>query len=268
MNLSRMALGLSYSGQQYEGWQSQLSGQTVQDHLEKALANFAQTPLKTLCAGRTDSGVHALLQVVHFDTPVQRELSSWVRGTNRYLPSDVAVQWAREVPKEFHARACARSRRYSYLLLQSPVRPSIEYERVGWVAKPLDLSAMRQAAQLLQGTHDFTSFRASQCQALSPIKTISHLEISQKSAHAEHAYFRFDFEANAFLHHMIRNIMGCLVQVGLGEQGPQWIKEVIEARDRKQAAPTFSAQGLYFLGPSYDPQWGLPIGAPSYDWIL
>jgi len=148
------------------------------------------------------------------------------------------------------------------------VRPSIEYERVGCETKPLNLNAMKEAAELLLGTHDFTSFRASQCQALSPIKTLTHLEIAQKNVQAEHAYFRFDFEANAFLHHMIRNIMGCLVQVGLGERSPSWLKEVIGARDRKQAAPTFSAHGLYFLGPSYDPQWGLPIGAPSYDWII
>ena len=151
MSLQRIALGLSYSGQQYEGWQSQLSNKTVQDQLEKALSTFAQTPIRTLCAGRTDSGVHALLQVVHFDTEVERDMSSWVRGTNRYLPSDIALQWAKAVPEDFHARACATSRRYSYLLLQSAVRPSIEHQRVGWVAKPLDAHRMQEAALRLLG---------------------------------------------------------------------------------------------------------------------
>jgi len=268
MSLSRIALGLSYSGQNYEGWQSQLSGKTVQDHLEHALKAFAQSPIKTLCAGRTDAGVHALQQVVHFDAPLYRDLNAWVRGTNRYLPSDVAIQWAQEMPSDFHARACARSRRYSYLLLQSAVRPSIEHQRVGWMAKPIKMSAMQEAARLLLGTHDFTSFRASQCQALSPIKTLMHLNITQKTSGPSHAYYRFDFEANAFLHHMIRNMIGCLVQVGIGAQEPQWIEEVIRARDRKAAAPTFSAEGLYFLGPCYDAHWNLPVHSPSYDWIL
>lgn len=268
MSVQRIALGLSYSGQQYEGWQSQLSERTVQDQLEKALCTFAQTPIRTLCAGRTDAGVHALLQVVHFDTPVEREMCSWVRGTNRYLPSDIALQWAHTVPQEFHARKCATSRRYSYLLLQSPVRPSLEHQRVGWVTKPLEIERMQEAAQHLLGTHDFTSFRASQCQALSPVKTLNLLQITKKSTHASHAYYRFDFEANAFLHHMIRNIMGCLIEVGLGKQSPLWMKEVILARDRNQAAPTFSPDGLYFLGPRYDAQWGLPTSTPSYDWII
>jgi tRNA pseudouridine38-40 synthase len=268
MNAQRIALGLTYSGQQYEGWQSQLSQKTVQDQLEKALGTFAQTPIRTLCAGRTDAGVHALLQVVHFDAPVEREMSSWVRGTNRYLPSDIALQWAQAVSPLFHARQCATSRRYSYLLLQSPVRPSLEYQRVGWVAKPLSLEPMQEAAQHLLGTHDFSSFRAAQCQALSPVKTLLHLDIVRKSSNNTHAYFRFDFEANAFLHHMIRNIMGCLVEVGLGKQPPEWMSEVVLAKDRNQAAPTFSADGLYFLGPRYDARWGLPLGTPSYDWIL
>jgi tRNA pseudouridine38-40 synthase len=154
------------------------------------------------------------------------------------------------------------------LLLQSAVRPSIEHQRVGWMAKPMDLTAMKKASLYLLGTHDFSSFRASQCQALSPIKTLMHVDIVQKSAHPGHAYYRFDFEANAFLHHMIRNMIGCLVQVGIGAQEPEWVQRVILARDRKQAAPTFSAQGLYFLGPRYDAHWGLPTGTPSYDWIL
>ncbi len=258
----RIALGLSYSGTAYEGWQSQLSGNTVQDRLEKALGKFAAQPLRTLCAGRTDAGVHALMQVVHFDTPLQRELSSWVRGTNAFLPRDIAVQWAREVPAEFHCRGSAISRRYAYVLLESPVRPSVEAGRVGWVYRPMDAAAIRAAITHLLGEHDFSSFRAAQCQAKSPVKTISRIEISQRAG-----YWRFEFEANAFLHHMIRNIMGCLVAVGQGQHPPGWLAEVLAARRRDVAAPTFSPDGLYFLGPRYEAHYGLPERTPAYDWL-
>lgn len=258
----RIALGLSYSGTAYEGWQSQLSGNTVQDRLEKALGKFAAEPLRTLCAGRTDAGVHALMQVVHFDTPLQRELPSWVRGTNAFLPRDIAVQWAREVPAEFHCRGSAISRRYAYVLLESPVRPSVEAGRVGWVYRPMDAAAIRAAIVHLLGEHDFSSFRAAQCQAKSPVKTISRIEISQRAN-----YWRFEFEANAFLHHMIRNIMGCLVAVGQGQHPPDWLAEVLAARRRDVAAPTFSPDGLYFLGPRYDPGYGLPERTAAYDWL-
>lgn len=258
----RIALGLSYSGTAYEGWQSQLSGNTVQDRLEKALGKFAAQPLRTLCAGRTDAGVHALMQVVHFDTPLQRELPSWVRGTNAFLPRDIAVQWAREVPAEFHCRGSAISRRYAYVLLESPVRPSVEAGRVGWVYRPMDAAAIRAAIVHLLGEHDFSSFRAAQCQAKSPVKTISRIEISQRAN-----YWRFEFEANAFLHHMIRNIMGCLVAVGQGQHPPDWLAEVLAARRRDVAAPTFSPDGLYFLGPRYEAHYGLPERTAAYDWL-
>ena len=174
----RMALGVSYNGQGYNGWQSQLSGNTVQDKLEAALGRFATHAVSTLCAGRTDSGVHGLMQVVHFDTPLRRPNASWVRGTNTFLPPDIAVQWAQQVPDSFHARASATARRYAYVLLQSPVRPSVESGRVGWVHSPLDGEAMRQAASILLGEHDFTSFRASACQAKTPVKTIKRIEIT------------------------------------------------------------------------------------------
>ncbi|WP_341920405.1 tRNA pseudouridine(38-40) synthase TruA [Polaromonas sp. YR568] len=258
----RIALGLSYSGTAYEGWQSQLSGNTVQDRLEKALGKFAAQPLRTLCAGRTDAGVHALMQVVHFDTSLQRELPSWVRGTNAFLPRDIAVQWAREVPAEFHCRGSAISRRYAYVLLESPVRPSVEAGRVGWVYRPMDAAAIRAAITHLLGEHDFSSFRAAQCQAKSPVKTISRIEISQRAG-----YWRFEFEANAFLHHMIRNIMGCLVAVGQGQHPPDWLAEVLAARRRDVAAPTFSPDGLYFLGPRYEAHYGLPERTAAYDWL-
>jgi tRNA pseudouridine38-40 synthase len=257
----RIALGVSYNGQHYQGWQSQSSGQTVQDKLESALGKFtAQKRVSTICAGRTDAGVHGLMQVVHFDTPLDRDTHSWIRGTNANLPKDIAVQWALRTPDEFHCRACATSRRYAYVLLESPVRPSLELGRVGWTFNPLDFDAMRQAADILLGEHDFTSFRASQCQALSPVKNLLEIAISQRGA-----YWRFEFEANAFLHHMIRNIMGCLVTIGQGKKPPQWMADVLAARDRDAAAPTFSPDGLYFLGPRYNARWGIPERTPAYD---
>ncbi len=261
----RIALGLSYLGQAYEGWQSQASGKTVQDQLEKALAEFTGHKVVTLCAGRTDSGVHGLAQVIHFDTPIERDLHSWVRGTNAFLPHDIAVQWAQQVPPEFHARASALARRYTYLVLESPVRPSIEAGRVGWVFRPMQLAALQAAAQHLLGEHDFTSFRASSCQALSPVKTMRRIDIQRIGRHEGSAYWRFDFEANAFLHHMIRNLMGCFVAIGQGLKEPDWMHQVLLARDRKAAAPTFSPDGLYFTGPIYADHWGLPQHVPSYD---
>lgn len=258
----RLALGISYNGQAYNGWQSQPSGNTVQDRLEQALSQFANHPVSTLCAGRTDAGVHGLMQVVHLDTNLTREPFSWVRGTNRYLPPDIALEWAQPVPDTFHARACAISRRYAYVLRESPVRTSLDHGRAGWVFRPLSQAAMEDAAARLLGEHDFTSFRASSCQAKSPIKTMTRAAISRRGA-----YWRFDFEANAFLHHMIRNIMGCLVQVGQGLKPPSWISDVILARDRDAAAPTFSPAGLYFTGPVYRSEWGLPEGTPAQDWL-
>lgn len=258
----RWALGISYLGQAYDGWQSQPSGRTVQDRLEAALSQFAAQPVSTVCAGRTDAGVHGLMQVVHFDTDVVREPFSWVRGTNTFLPPDIAVQWAQQVPDEFHSRASAIARRYAYVLLESPVRPSVESGRAGWVFRPLDEAALRDAAARLLGTHDFTSFRASACQARSPVKSMRRIEISRRGP-----YWRFEFEADAFLHHMIRNIMGCLLVVGQGQKAPGWIDDVLAARDRDAAAPTFAPDGLYFLGPVYEARWGLPQRTAAYDWL-
>lgn len=256
----RLALGISYNGQAYQGWQSQPSGQTVQDQLEKALAKFTAQKVSTLCAGRTDAGVHGLMQVVHFDTLLDRSAASWVRGPNSFLPRDIAVEWAQPVPDAFHCRACALTRRYAYIVLESPVRPGVDAGRVGWSFRPLDQEAMQQAAAHLLGQHDFTSFRASACQALTPVKTLQRIEISRRGA-----YWRFEFEADAFLHHMIRNIMGCLLLVGQHRHPPSWLHEVLLARCRDAAAPTFSPNGLYFLGPRYAPHWGLPERTPAYD---
>ena len=260
----RIALGVSYNGSGYEGWQSQLSGNTIQDKLELALAKFSLQPIRVNCAGRTDAGVHGLMQVVHFDTPLVRETASWVRGTNAFLPTDIAVQWARVVTDEFHSRGSAIARRYAYVVLESPVRPSVETGRVGWIYRPLDGEKMREAAAYLLGEHDFSSFRAAQCQAKSPIKTIQRIDIAQRPGSS---YWRFEFQANAFLHHMIRNIMGCLVAVGQGFKKPEWIVDVLAAKRRDAAAPTFSPDGLYFLGPVYEAKYDLPTKAAAYDWL-
>ncbi|MEO8298446.1 MAG: tRNA pseudouridine(38-40) synthase TruA [Burkholderiales bacterium] len=258
----RLALGLSYRGGAYLGWQSQPDGRTVQDALEAALARFAAGPVRSVCAGRTDAGVHALNQVVHLDTALQRDVFSWVRGVNTYLPADIAVQWCRPVADDFHARNQARGRRYAYLLLESAVRPSVEAGSAGWVFRPLDAQAMRQAASHLIGTHDFSAFRSSQCQAHSPVKEVREITIRRVGA-----YWRFEFEASAFLHHMVRNLMGCLLMVGAGRRPSAWMQEVLLSRSRLAAAPTFAPDGLYFLGPRYDEIHGLPVRTPAFDWL-
>lgn len=258
----RIALGVSYRGTAYLGWQSQPGGRTVQDHLEQALARFAYAPVRVVCAGRTDAGVHGLNQVVHFDTDRRREPFSWVRGTNTFLPHDIAVQWCCPVPDDFHARNSARSRRYAYVLRESPVRPALDCGLVGWVFRPLDAQAMRRAAAHLLGRHDFSAFRSSECQARSPVKHLTELSIERHGA-----YWRFEFEADAFLHHMVRNLMGCLIAVGTGAREPDWVARVLAGRDRTLAAPTFAPDGLYFLGPRYDAHLGLPVHTAAHDWL-
>ena len=258
----RLALGMRYRGSAYRGWQSQPGGDTVQDRVEAALARFAAVPIRTVCAGRTDAGVHALNQVLHFDAPVQRDDFSWVRGSNRYLDKDIAIQWCRPVAPDFDARRSALGRRYRYLLLQSAVRPGLEQGLAGWSFRPLDGDAMRTAAALLIGEHDFSSFRAAECQARSPVKTMRAITIRQHGA-----YWRFDFDASAFLHHMVRNLMGCLLTVGEGRRPPGWMAEVLAARSRDAAAPTFAADGLYFAGPYYDPRHRIPEHTPAMDWL-
>ena len=259
----RLALGVAYRGRGYQGWQSQPGGRTVQDVLQQALSAFATRPLITVCAGRTDAGVHALNQVVHLDTDIERDASSWVRGTNRYLPNDVAVQWCMPAPAGFHARNSARGRRYRFLVLESAVRPSLEQGLVGWSFRALDGAAMQQAAAHLLGQHDFSSFRSSICQSPTPVKTIRSIDIQRRGA-----YWRFDFDANAFLHHMVRNLMGCLLMVGSGRHTPDWMAEVLAARNRAIAAPTFPPDGLYFLGPYYDADQGIPGHVAAHDWLM
>jgi len=254
MSVRRIALGLEYDGTPFEGWQTQPHGRTVQDALEAALRSFAGEPLATICAGRTDTGVHASAQVVHLDTTRERSATSWVRGVNRYLPAGIAVRWACTVAGDFHARYSARQRHYQYWIVNEPVRAPLLAGRAGWVFRPLDLAAMQRAAAQVVGTHDFTSFRSAQCQAASAVRTVTQCTVEPMGA----ALIRIRISANAFLHHMVRNLVGALVEVGVGRQSPAWMGAVLAARDRGCSAATFQAAGLYLTGVEYDAQHGLP----------
>jgi tRNA pseudouridine38-40 synthase len=225
----------------------------VQDALEPALAAIAGSEIKTTAAGRTDTGVHARLQVVHFDTEARRPSSAWVRGVNALLPDAVAVRWSHEVPDDFHARYSALSRTYRYELLNRPVRPALDAHYVGWFHLPLDVEKMRAAAALFVGEHDFSAFRSAQCQAKSPVRTLHAFSIEQRSDRID-----FVIRANAFLHHMVRNLVGTLVYVGKGKHPPEWVAQLLESRDRAKAAPTFGPEGLYLEHVEYDAKWGLP----------
>lgn len=249
----RVAIGLEYDGTGFAGWQSQPGGNTIQDHLETALAHIAGHGLRVHCAGRTDAGVHAMGQVAHFDAANPRPESAWVRGANTHLPPGIAVRWARVVADDFHARFSARSRSYCYLLHNAPVRSAHAHNRSGWFHLPLDVEAMRAAAGLLLGEHDFSAFRAAECQAKSPVKRLLQAEI-----HHRGEYLQLRFRADAFLHHMVRNLVGALVYVGKGRHPPQWIGELLTGRDRSLAAPTFSPAGLYLTAVEYEARWQLP----------
>ena len=249
----RIALGVEYEGSGFCGWQTQPAGCAVQDRLEAALTQIAGAPVNTICAGRTDTGVHALAQVVHFDCTAERPESAWVRGVNALLPPAIAVTWAQPVADTFHARFSATARHYRYRLLNHAVRPAADHGRVGWFHAPLDVARMREAAASLLGEHDFSAFRSSQCQAKSPVRTLTQLDVQ-----ADVPYIVFDLCANGFLHHMVRNIIGSLVYIGCGRQPPEWMRTLLAARDRTEAAPTFEAAGLYLNGVDYDVAWQLP----------
>lgn len=259
----RIALGLEYDGSRFCGWQSQPSGCGVQDALERALSEIAGETVRVVTAGRTDTGVHALHQVVHFDTAAVRPDSAWVRGVNALLPENVAVLWAQPVNEEFHARFSAVSRRYVYMLHNHPVRPALLTGKVGWFHQPLDVDAMRQGAQHLLGEHDFTAFRAAQCQAKSALKQMQRIEISRRGD-----IVLFDLTANAFLHHMVRNLVGSLVYVGKGKHPPGWMAELLTNLDRTLAAPTFAPDGLYLASIGYDPKWNIPTQARLPDLVF
>ncbi len=249
----RIALGVEYCGTAFTGWQSQPDARGAQDALERALAAIAGTPVRVIAAGRTDRGVHAALQVVHFDAPASRPETAWVRGVNAHLGHAMAVLWAQPVPDVFHARFAATGRHYTYLLLARAVRPALAADRVGWYHRPLDAQAMDEAAQGLLGMHDFSAFRAAQCQARSPVKQVTHARVSRCGG-----MLRFDFSADAFLHHMIRNIVGSLVAVGSGARDAAWFADVLAQRDRTRAAATFSPAGLYLTGVDYPARFALP----------
>ena len=259
----RIALGLQYDGSPYSGWQSQLSLNTVQDELEKALAAFIgkdasqSNPVRVVTAGRTDTGVHALGQVVHFDTNVDRENWSWVRGVNSFLPESIVIKWAKPVSEEFSARFSAYERTYFYALHAGPCRTPMVAKRAGYLMlaadRWLDIDAMKLAAQCLIGEHDFTSFRSSECQSKTPIKTLYEIEIV-----SDQPWVYFRIKGNAFLHHMVRNLLGSFVMIGVGKQPPEWMKTVLEAKDRSIAAPTFSPDGLYLAKIAYPEEFDIP----------
>jgi tRNA pseudouridine38-40 synthase len=249
----RIALGLEYDGGKFCGWQTQPGGCAVQDHLEAALAKFVAHPVSVTAAGRTDTGVHALAQVVHFDTTAEREPVSWVRGPNAHLDGAIRVQWAMPVADDFHARFSATARAYDYWLLNDPVDAGVLQGKVGWFHQPLDVDAMRRAAKHLVGEHDFTTFRAAECQAKSPVRDLRVLDIER---HGQFVHFRF--EANAFLHHMVRNLVGSLVYVGCERQDEGWLAQILASRNRALAAPTFAPDGLYLSDIAYAPAWTLP----------
>jgi len=250
----RVALGLEYDGGRFCGWQSQSGGCGVQDALETALAQIAGHPVRVHAAGRTDAGVHALMQVAHFETVADRPDSAWVRGVNSLLPPAIRVLWACWVNDTFHARFSAQRRSYQYLLLNRPVAPAVLAGRAGWFHQSLNVPAMREAATYLLGEHDFSAFRAAECQAKSPVKTMFLAEVRQADK-----YIIFDFRANAFLHHQVRNMVGALVYIGKGSYPPAWMVELLASKNRTQAPPTFSPEGLYLTGVEYAAEFGLPL---------
>ena len=249
----RIALGIEYDGAGFCGWQSQAGGCGVQDALERVLHTMAGHALRVTAAGRTDAGVHALCQVVHFDTMTERPLSAWVRGVNATLPKNIRVLWAKQVDERFHARFDACQRSYQYLLVNQPVAPAIFAGKAGWFHLPLDIALMQEAANYLIGEHDFSAFRAAECQAKSPVKQLHRAEVMRFGSS-----IIFDFCASAFLHHQVRNMVGALIYVGKGKYQPEYMVYLLESRDRAQSPPTFSPDGLYLTGVGYDAKWGLP----------
>lgn len=255
----RVALGIEYDGSDFAGWQLQEAGvRTVQGSVEQALSQVADHPLRVICAGRTDAGVHATAQVVHFDTEAERSPRSWVYGANANLPKSITVQWARVVAEDFHARFSAVRRRYRYVILNRELRPSFLAGRVSWEYRPLNEVRMAEAARFLVGEHDFSAYRAVGCQAKSPVRTLYKLNLRR-----DRDLLILDLEANAFLHHMVRNIAGVLMDIGAGKRPPVWAREVLETRDRTLGGITASPHGLYLTGVVYPARFGLPPLSPS-----
>lgn len=257
----RIALGVEYNGQDFFGWQAQANLLTVQSCVETALAKIADHPVKIFCAGRTDAGVHAIGQVVHFDTEAVRVLRAWVFGTNTHLPSTVAIRWAQEVDNEFHARFSALSRCYRYVIYNHPIRSAISGTRATWYQHWLNIEKMQQAARALIGEQDFSSFRSAQCESKTPMRNVHHVKITRYGD-----YVVIEIQANAFLHHMVRNIVGVLVKIGAGFKPAEWLQEVLAAKDRRQAAETAPATGLYLYEVQYPSHHQFPISQGG--WIF
>lgn len=255
----RIAAVLEYDGSNFAGWQIQDHARSVQATVEQALSQVADETIKVTAAGRTDAGVHAYAQVIHFDTQASRTPYSWVRGANSNLPEDATLLWAGEVSPEFHARFSATGRGYRYVIFNRPIRPTIQAKKVSWDYRPLDAVRMQQAAEALIGTHDFTSFRALQCQAKSPVRELRRLSVER---HGE--FVVIEAYANAFLHHMVRNIAGVLMTIGVGEREPRWAHQVLEARDRTVGGVTAPPDGLYLTAVEYPDGFGIPrISCPD-----
>lgn len=251
----RIALNVEYDGSQYHGWQSQPGLYTIQSVLERALSSVANEPVSVVCAGRTDTGVHAINQIVHFDTQKERTTRAWTHGANANLPKDVCVKWAQFVDDEFHARYSAIARQYRYIIYNASIRPALLRANVTWQYRSLNHVLMHEAAQCLIGEHDFTSFRSVECQSNTPMRSVNHLSVSRQGD-----YVFIDIEANAFLHHMVRNIAGVLIAVGSGKQEPSWVEEVLAAKDRKQGAETAPPYGLYLSKVIFPDSFDFPEG--------
>ena len=248
----RIALMVEYDGSRYHGWQAQAGLHTVQQMLEHALGQVADHEISVVCAGRTDTGVHATNQIVHFDCEAERTIRAWIHGANSFLPKDVCVKWGREMPEEFHARYSALSRRYRYVIYNAPIRPALLRSNVTWQYRPLDHRLMHEAGQFLLGEQDFTSFRSVECQSKTPMRNVHHLQVTR---HGD--LIIIEISANAFLHHMVRNIAGVLIAVGSGRRAVPWVNEVLTAKDRKLGAETAPPYGLYLVGVVYPDQFNV-----------
>ncbi|KAA3624390.1 MAG: tRNA pseudouridine(38-40) synthase TruA [Proteobacteria bacterium] len=255
---SRFAACVSYDGAFFSGWQRQAGTRTVQEAVEQALSFVANHRVGVACAGRTDAGVHATGQIVHFDSAAPRALHGWLRGGNTQLPEGVAIYWVRPVTADFHARFRARRRRYRYIILNQPVRPALFRRQVSWEYRQLDAGRMAEAASCLLGRHDFSAFRAAACQSRNPVKTLYRLEIG-----ALERWIWLDLEADGFLHHMVRNIAGVLIRIGCGERDVGWCETVLDSRDRTRGGVTAPPGGLYLTGVDYDHRYGLPEPPPA-----
>ncbi len=249
----KIALGIEYCGTSYFGWQRQAIPNSIQQHVENALSKIADQEIKVFCAGRTDTGVHALHQVVHFETDIDRKMYSWIAGSNVNLPNDISILWAKQVDDDFHARFSATSRTYRYIILNRKAKPGVNHGRVTWERQDLDENRMQLAANSLVGQHDFTSFRTVACQANSPVRNVKRLDITRIDD-----YVMFEIEANAFLHHMVRNIVGVLMAIGAGEREISWCNDVLMAKDRRAGGVTAKPDGLYLTQVNYPDEFQLP----------